>query len=134
MNRYLFDTNHLSAYLKRHPLVEQRVKDALQRGDYFGITLPVYCEFRAGIAMGKRSQRNLARFQNARSFLKFWPLDQDTAVEFATLAKELRQIGRSIGQFDALIAASARQLGLTVLTADADFSNLPGVNVENWLM
>jgi predicted nucleic acid-binding protein len=65
MNRYLLDTNRLSAYLDRHAILEARIDAAMRAGDRFGITLPVMCEYRAGIAIGRRSQRNLGRLQAA---------------------------------------------------------------------
>ena len=54
MNRYLLDTNHLSAYLDRHPVLQPRVDAALRVGDRFGICLPVLCEYRAGIRLSRR--------------------------------------------------------------------------------
>ena len=41
MNRYLLDTNHLSAYLDRHTSVEQKVDERLRAGDRVGLCLPV---------------------------------------------------------------------------------------------
>jgi predicted nucleic acid-binding protein len=38
-----------------------------------------------------------------------------------------------LSQFDLLIATVARQHGLTLLTADADFQGVPGLRFENWL-
>jgi tRNA(fMet)-specific endonuclease VapC len=134
VNGYLLDTNHLSAYLKRHAALIQRIESHLRMGDRFGITLPVLCEYRAGVALGKKSQRNLARLAAARRFLKLWPLDERTSIEFAALVKDLRQRGRALGQFDALIAAVARQHGFTLLTADSDFASVVHLmRVENWL-
>jgi predicted nucleic acid-binding protein len=130
---YLLDTNHLSAYLGENPLVKQRVDTQLRARDRFGITLPVLCEYRAGIAQGKRFQRNLARLRQAKGVLRLWPLDEQAAIEFAKISQELRSIGRIIPPFDMLIAASARQLGLTLLTADTDFQAVPRLRVENWL-
>jgi predicted nucleic acid-binding protein len=54
VNRYLLDSNHLSAYLDRQPVLAQKVKAALRAGDCFGICLPVLCEYRAGIRLGQR--------------------------------------------------------------------------------
>ena len=54
MNRYLLDTNHLSAYLDRQPQIEQRIDASLQAGHRFGICLPVLCEYRSGIRAGTR--------------------------------------------------------------------------------
>lgn len=106
----------------------------MRMGARFGIALPILCEYRAGVVLGSNSQRNLARLAAARRVLKLWPLDERTAIEFAALVKDLRPKGRMLGQFDALIAAVARQHDLTLLTADSDFGRAAHlIRVENWL-
>jgi predicted nucleic acid-binding protein len=133
LNRYLLDTNHLSAYLDRQPALEQRIDAALRAGDRFGLCLPVLCEYRAGIKLSRRHQQNLARLQTALTRIRLWPADEQTAVEFATLYQELRSAGRMLSQFDLLIAAVTRQHKLILLTADQDFKPVSRVKVENWL-
>jgi len=132
LNKYLLDTNHLSAYLDREPAVERRVDDGLRSGDRFGICLPVLCEYRAGIRLSRRYRQNLARLQAALGILRIWPADESTAEEFAELFQELRAAGRMLSQFDLLIAAVARQYQLTLLTADQDFQPVGGLKIENW--
>lgn len=134
MNSYLLDTNHLSAYIDHHSTLEPRVDAGLRAGHRFGITLPVLCEYRAGIVRGKHHQRNLRRLESVRHFLRLWPLDENTAFEFAALDEELRRIGRILSPFDNLIAAGAHQYAFTLLTADNDFSLVPRLHVENWLV
>ena len=109
MKRYLLDTNHLSAYLDRRPALERRIDAALRAGDRVGICLPVLCEYSAGIRLGRRFQQNLARLQAALGVLRLWPVDEQTALEFAEVFQELRAAGRALSQFDLLIAALARQ-------------------------
>src|SRR5437870_13051477 len=75
MSRYLLDTNHLSAYLDGQPALESRIDGAIRAGDRFGICLPVQCEYRAGIRLGRRWQRNAARLQAAMAILRQWPVD-----------------------------------------------------------
>lgn len=133
MKRYLLDTNHLSAYLDRRPAVEQRIDPALRAGDRIGICLPVLCEYRAGIRISRRYRQNLARLQAALVDLRLWPADEATAVEFAELFHELRSAGKTLSQFDHLIAAVARQYKLTLLTADQDFKVVSRLKIENWL-
>ena len=118
MKRFLLDTNHLSAYLDRHAALEARIDDTLRAGHRVGVCLPVLFEYRAGIRIGRRYRQNLARLQAALRVLRLWPLDEETSVEFAELFAELRAAGRVLSQFDLLIAAIARQRGLTLLTAD----------------
>ena len=133
MNRYLLDTNHLSAYLDRQPALEQRIDAGFRAGDRFGICLPVLCEYRAGIRLSRRRRQNLARLQFALRQLRLWPTDEQTAAEFAELFQELRSAGRMLSQFDLLIAALVRQHGVVLLSADRDFKELSRVKVENWL-
>lgn len=133
MNRYLLDTNHLSAYLDRQPAVEGKIDGALRGGDRVGICLPVLCEYRAGIRLGRRFQKNLARLQAALSVLRLWPIDEGTADEFADVFRELRSAGQILSQFDLLIAALARQHGFTLLSADRDFERVTRLKLENWL-
>ena len=133
MNRYLLDTNHLSAYLNRQATLEQKVDVRLRAGDRFGICLPVLCEYRAGIRLTKRYRQNLARLQFALTRLRLWPTDEQTAIEFAELFQELRSAGRMLLQFDLLIAALTRQHKLVLLTADKDFKAVSRLTVDNWL-
>jgi tRNA(fMet)-specific endonuclease VapC len=133
MNRYLLDTNHLSAYLDRRPDIERRIDAALKSGERFGICLPVLCEYRTGTRAGRRFKRNLGRLQAALAVLRLWPAGDETAVEYADLFHELRVAGRTPSQFDLLIAAIARQHRVTLLTADGDFAPINRLNIENWL-
>ena len=133
MNRYLLDTNHLSAYMDRESALERRIDEGLKAGDRIGICLPVLCEYRAGILLGRRHQRNLARLQTALSVLRLWPVDEETAAVFADIFREMRAAGKVLSQFDLLIAALVRQRGLILLTADQDFQPIGGLKIENWL-
>ena len=133
MNRYLLDTNHLSAYLDRQAALEQRIDEGLRGGDRFGICLPVLCEYRAGIRISRRYRQNMARLQFALMRLRLWPADEQTAIEFAELFRELRSAGRMLSQFDLLIASLARQHKLVLLTADQGFQGVSGVRIESWL-
>jgi predicted nucleic acid-binding protein len=85
VKRYLLDTNHLSAYLDRHPVLQPRVDAALRSGDRIGICLPVHCEYRAGIRVSRRHRQNLARLQAALALFRVWPTDVGSVVEFADI-------------------------------------------------
>lgn len=52
----------------------------------------------------------------------------------ASIRAVLEAAGNSIGPNDLLIAAQARALGLTVVTANSsEFSRVPNLRVKNWL-
>lgn len=62
------------------------------------------------------------------------PFDRDCALTYAIVANELRSAGMPIGDFDALIAAHAKALHLTLVTNNVrHFSRVPNLRVENWL-
>jgi tRNA(fMet)-specific endonuclease VapC len=61
------------------------------------------------------------------------PLDEVVGPQYAKLRAHLEQAGTPIGANDTLIAAHALSLGATLVTADAEFVRVPGLQVENWL-
>jgi predicted nucleic acid-binding protein len=50
-----------------------------------------------------------------------------------TAIGNLRAAGRMLSEFDLVIAAVARQVKLTLLTADQDFQPVLLLQTENWL-
>lgn len=58
------------------------------------------------------------------------PVDDDVAREFAEIVAEARRQRRHPKILDALIAATARAVGVPVFTQDADFDEIPGVQVR----
>ena len=65
--------------------------------------------------------------------LPLLPLEDGYSSHYAKLRTHLEQAGTPIGANDTLIAAHALSLGATLVTADAKFSRVPGLSVENWL-
>lgn len=85
----------------------------------------VYAEVVLGSARGKPSSLDrLARFVEEVPVLEF-----DVAAALAYAGLPFRR-----ASYDLLIAAHAISRGLTVVTDNVgDFSDLPGLSVENWL-
>lgn len=62
------------------------------------------------------------------------PFDEACATRFGVVASVLAERGSPIGEFDALIAAHAIALELTLVTNNVKhFSRVAGLRVENWL-
>jgi tRNA(fMet)-specific endonuclease VapC len=77
------------------------------------------------------SQRFLRHFQTLRSLLQVvHPLGVNLPIleRYADIRLALRQ-GRLIGDIDTLIAATALEYDLTVVTLDPDFQRVPGLQV-----
>ena len=60
------------------------------------------------------------------------PFTDAVAREAARLRRELRGTDRSLGTADVLIAATARQAGATLVTADSDFVAVDGLSVKTF--
>ena len=126
----MLDTNIVSELI-RNPAgrTAQRVR---AEGKTVCVSVIVAAELRYGCA--KKVSRQLARrveeFLSEVAVLPFEPPCDD---HYGTIRAALEATGRPIGSNDLLIAAHARALGATVVTANVDeFRRVPGLAVENW--
>jgi len=86
--------------------------------------LIVIGELRAGFAAGNRRSENekiLQKFLDAPNVVTVG-LNDKTTHEFSDIYLRLRKSGTPIGANDMWIASIAKELDLTVLTTDTDFS------------
>jgi tRNA(fMet)-specific endonuclease VapC len=103
-------------------------------GDYgLAVSIITAAELRFGAAKSG-SPRLLSRVETLLQTLDVLPFDVPADAEYASVRVELETAGKPIGPNDLLIAAHARSLGATIVTANtAEFSRVRGLNVENWL-
>jgi tRNA(fMet)-specific endonuclease VapC len=60
------------------------------------------------------------------------PFDDAAAWHYAEIRHQLELQGRVIGPNDLKIAAIARRHALALVSADPEFSRVPGLRVEDW--
>jgi tRNA(fMet)-specific endonuclease VapC len=133
MRRYLLDTNMAGQLIEKRGKVPDRARQAKRNGDRVGIGMPVLAELYYGVEFSASREKNLRRLQRAKAGLTIWPFDENAAAEFGRIRAELRRLGRPIQVLDMMIAAVAFSVGnCTVVTADTDFSAIPGLSVEDW--
>ncbi len=129
---YLFDTNILSAIVKRpaSPLA-QRIA-AMDRQSLHTSVI-VAGELRYGVL--KRGSPSLAaKIDQLLARVDVLPLNTQVDLHYAAVRVALEKMGQPIDYNDLLIAAHARSLGLTLVTDNLrEFSRVPGLSVENWL-
>ncbi|MDQ5908810.1 MAG: tRNA(fMet)-specific endonuclease VapC [Pseudomonadota bacterium] len=106
--RYLFDTNLLSALIKRpvRPLAERIA--ALDR-QAFCTSIIVACELRYGV-LKKDSPRLTEKVDHLLTQVTVLPLDAQVEQHYAEIRVALEKVGQPIGHNDLLIAAHARAL------------------------
>ncbi len=129
--RYLLDTSVLSALI-REPQgpIAQRIAAAGE--ETVCTSVLVAAELRYG-AHKSGSVRLAERVDLILSTLEILPLEVPADRHYGDIRQRLARLGTPIGPNDLLIAAQARSLDLTVVTAnEREFARVPGLRVENW--
>jgi tRNA(fMet)-specific endonuclease VapC len=127
MNAFIIDTNVYSGFLCGEP---GSVK-ALRSAHEIHLPLIVLAELLAGFAAGTRVQRNrhqLAQFMASPRVHLMKP-DEKTAQLYADVYGDLRRRGTPIPTNDLWIAALARQHRLPLLSFDAHFRAVQGLEL-----
>lgn len=99
--------------------------------DEIHLPLIVLGELLAGFAASSRPERNrrdLAEFMSAPRVSLMRP-DERTAHRYAEVISALREAGRPIPTNDVWIAALALQAAMPLLTFDAHFAHVPGLEL-----
>ena len=133
MPGFLVDNNHLSSAIARVSPVRERLYQLHRTGARIGTCIPVICELEAGIQQTRDPAAYRRRLKHLADYVRIWPIDQQVADLYGQVYLELKRQGRALSQVDMIVAALARQMNLTVLTADHDFEALPDIRTENWL-
>jgi len=134
---YLLDTNIISDMM-RNPQgranLQLEVRIAQSKSPLRVCTsVVVDCEVRYGLRRTSSSKLDRA-YTHLLQVVEILPLDALVTPHYASLRARLEQAGKSIGANDSLIAAHALALGATLVTADAEFSRVPDLALENWLV
>ena len=122
--KYLIDSDYVADYLSARPQATELLATLTKEGT--SISLITYGEIYEGIHFGRDPQQTREVF---RRFLRFVPvlsLTKPIMQRFAQIRGELRRTGKIIGDFDILIAATAMQHNLTLLTRNIkDYERIP---------
>ena len=136
---YLLDTNMLSDMMRnpvglaaQHMRVMRKQSETLDAPPDICTSTIVLCELQFGLR-----RRTHPRWQTHLDLLletvEVMPLEPHIAAHYAQLRTQLEAAGTPIGPLDTLIAAHALSLGATLVTADTEFTRVPGLQAENWL-
>ena len=130
--RYLLDTS-VASDLVRNPRGVAAGRVASAGEGTVCTSIVAAAELRFGAA--KSGSPKLAdRVDLILSALEVLPLEPPADRHYGEIRQDLARQGTPIGPNDLLIAAHARALDLTVVTANMrGFSRVPGLRVENWL-
>jgi tRNA(fMet)-specific endonuclease VapC len=132
VSRYLLDTNIISD-LVRNPQGRAAKRIAKAGEASICTSIIVAAELRYGCAKSG-SERLRKAVEGLLAEIEVLPMDVPADDEYGKIRSELEAAGKPIGSNDLLIAAHARALGATMVTADTrEFKRVRELNVENWL-
>lgn len=132
MTRYMLDTNVISELMK-NPRGKAAKRIARIGEDNICTSIIVAAELRYGCAR-KGSERLLKSVEDLLAEIDVLPFESPADAEYGHIRSELENAGKPIGANDFLIAAHAKAVNATVVTANIDeFKRVRGLKVENWL-
>jgi predicted nucleic acid-binding protein len=103
-----------------------------QLPDEAAVSVVTLAELELGVHMAADEAiraRRLATLGNVRATYSALPVDGAVAAAFAELVAGARRAGRRMRVQDAWIAATAKAHAAAVVTQDADFDGIPGIDV-----
>ncbi len=131
MRQYLLDSAVLSAYLRGRPAALALAKQWVHASE---ATTSIVCvgEVAEYLKSFLDYPRHWQAFRTLLVRVHPYPLTYAIAQRYADLRRALRPpYGPGlIGDLDTLIAATAWEYGLTLVTTDGDFSRVPGLTVQ----
>jgi len=125
---HLIDTDYVVDYLVGKADVISFL-DALSE-TRSAISLITLGEIYEGIYYGRNPQKGKDGFQRFLRFVDVLPLNTSIMQQFAHIRGALRRTGNIISDLDILIAATAIQHNLTLVTRNIkDFERIPDLNI-----
>lgn len=130
--QYLLDTCVISDFIKGEPGTLARVKQTSPAD--IAISSITVMELRYGLLNNlQRAQKiepMITSFLDSVTILPFGPSEAEQAAQIRAI---LKAQGQPIGAYDVLIAATALQHNLLMITANQrEFERVPGLQTENW--
>lgn len=112
--KYLIDTDWVADWLHGQPATVTTLTQLREQG--LAISVITYGEIYEGVYYGRQPQQAEKAFRQFLRGVSVLPLTRPTMRQFARLRGELRRQGRIIPDADLLIASTALNHDLTLLT------------------
>ncbi|MBE9099536.1 type II toxin-antitoxin system VapC family toxin [Vacuolonema iberomarrocanum] len=130
--RYLLDTCVISDFIKGEAGTTVRLRQTPPVE--IAVSAVTVMELRYGLALNpQRVQKVGPAIASILSSVAILPFDTVEAEQAAQIRAALKSKGQPIGAYDVLIAATALQHNLTMVTANQrEFERVSGLQIENW--
>ena len=127
---YLVDTDWVIHHLNGHQAIIERLQDLHHEG--LGLSVVALAELYEGVYYARDPEQSEARLAEFLESVQLVGLDEETARIFGRQRGRLRAEGLLIGDTDLLIAATALQYNLTVLSNNRrHFERIEGLRIES---
>ena len=133
MTTWLLDTNIVVYTLNDVGTVRARVNQAAQAGRVL-TSIIVVAELMYGVERSGRPETNRRHVERELSSIEIAPLSLGAVTHFGRPKADLRGRGITKSDLDLLIAATALDLGATLVTHDQALldGTIPALSVEDW--
>jgi tRNA(fMet)-specific endonuclease VapC len=130
--RYLFDTCVISDFVKGEPGTQTRLKQTPPTE--VAVSVITIMELAYGLALNpQRTQKIKPVIDDFLSSVILLPFGVPESESAAQIRAILKAQGQPIGAYDVLIAATALQHQLIMVTANQrEFDRVPDLQTENW--
>ncbi|ACZ29191.1 PilT protein domain protein [Xylanimonas cellulosilytica DSM 15894] len=130
---YLLDTNVLIELLRGRGAVARKQLEAAE--GRIGVSTISTMELDYGVERSSDPARSRQALDGLLSLMDEIPFDAHAAMHSGRIRAHLAAAGTPIGPYDVLIAGHARSLGTVLVTHNTDeFSRVPGLEIEDWLV
>ena len=131
---YLFDTNMcIFTIKKKSPSLIDKLKKNRKKG--LTISSITLAEMEYGIenAAIEYKEKNRMALMEFLSIFEIKRFDENAAIEYGILKKDLKDRNCLIGPLDMLIAAHAKSLKMTLITNNTkEFERIKDLKIEDW--
>lgn len=132
MKKVLIDTDTLSLFLRNQSQVMNSARNYLSYHPGFTFSVVTHFEILRGLKV-KDAQAQLKKFKGIRELSTEVNLSTAIVNTAADIYSTFYRAGTIIGDADILIAATAMELGLELVTNNtAHFTRIDGLEVRNW--
>ena len=133
MSTWLLDTNIIAYALNDEGSIRSRLNEAARAGRVL-TSIVVVAELMYGVERSARREANLRRVERELESIEIAPLSLGAVAHFGRIKAELRARGVAKSDLDLLIAASALDLGATLVSHDQALldGSIPSLVVEDW--
>jgi predicted nucleic acid-binding protein len=129
MKEYLLDTSIVAGYLLAREKAIDLVTPLIEK-EAAATSILVYGEVAEYVKKFANFTAYKASLEALLEQVYPYPLTYPILERYADLRRTLRPLHKDIGDIDTLIAATALEENLTILTIDRDYERVPGLKYE----